>query len=270
MMVCLARLLWSILARGGGAAADGAAAAARLNACAPRWKRAPPHYTSAVYSARHRFIYFVNYKAGTTAIQQRLESVFERSLHVTDLAFPTAFRAGGTCKRDHKYTSGCFSYRDTRGFAKWSVARDPVAKFESGTRQAWIHSPDLRNYTADDLLHKTLDDGAFADIHLEPSTYAMTGTRRGDKAAENLTFVAKLESLDADWRAVVDAIRPASVSADQRAALLAPLPSVNARPSVARSRLSPGAVRRMCASDAYGDEWRCLGYDLPDVCKAPG
>ena len=214
----------------------------------------------------HKFIYYVNLKAGSSAVQARLTDAFERSVFRTDAVLAADFRAA--CKGDHKYRSGCFPVRDTRDFFAFSVARDPVAKFESGVRQAWIHNPGLRNLTADDMLDKALADGAFPDLHLEPSTWAMTGTRKGGAPGPNVSFVAKVETLDADWRALVDRIRPRSVSADQRDALLEPLPTVNARAAVPRSRLSDAAVRRMCRSDMFGDEWRCLDYDLPAPCRA--
>lgn len=59
------------------------------------------------------------------------------------------------------------------------------------------------------------------------------------------------EDLLAQLRRPISRMRPSRGSA--------PVPMTN-------SSLSSAAIRRMCSSKVYRDEWRCFGYPLPGAC----
>ena len=128
-----------------------------------------PHFTDALISDEHRFIYFHNRKAGSSAILHYLR----RYANATDVPrnasaattwhgrtvvpCPDAYVRRACCWWPmFRSTSKCLSREHHDGYFRFSFVRDPIAKFESGVRQAWLNNDRLRNFSADQLLNQVL------------------------------------------------------------------------------------------------------------------
>lgn len=271
--------------------------AAVYNKCNARWSHIR-HHTSVVYSDAYKFTFLDNVKAGSTTIRGLIGhslgvSWFKPRDHQPGqqassaaIAFGgktydeiRAFEEGSEFKRLLRHTTTDYMLAQLNATFKFSMARDPVAKFESGVRQAWVQNKELANLTADELLDKQLSmpSGAFLNEHLQPTTFHLSGWAKLKQAgrgswrasgwsargygAMSVDFIGALESFDEDWQDVVD--RFSGLSKQQKYHLLQTQFSNSRHDVEGRSRLSDAAVRRMCRSETYGDEWRCLGYPSP-------
>lgn len=100
-----------------------------------------------------------------------------------------------------------------RDFFTFTFVRDPVAKWESGTRQAWIQGlvPYVRSFSADGHLEYALKHAHGKDQHLEPSSWRLSGGMR-DGAPIRYDFIGRVETFERDWRRLLDLWPPLSRS----------------------------------------------------------
>ena len=132
---------------------------------ARKWRRCVaqfkgwPHIVDAIASQRHRFLYVDNVKAGSSSVRLALEKTFNVSWHWTDFEFHgnrTGIRDGGP-HSEPRFSSQDFDLESIRKVFKFSIVRDPVAKFESGVHEARRQNSRLRNTSADEMLDLQLD-----------------------------------------------------------------------------------------------------------------
>jgi hypothetical protein len=159
----------------------------------------------------------------------------------------------------------------------FAIARDPVDKFESGVRQARSVQAGhkLNHYTMDDIMDLQIKRGhhSWVNEHVQPSTWRI-GARAGAKArggSIQVDFIGTVENFDADFERIVSQFK--NISSEQSKLLLAhysanavkkkPKPPPADLDSTAHAHLSPLGIQRMCKSEVYGDEWRCMGYPSP-------
>lgn len=160
-----------------------------------------------------------------------------------------------------RMTTGCFNHSDE---FVWSIVRDPVAKFESGVREARVQDRHLEGLTADQILDMQLSQEKWLNEHLQPSTYRL-GAFSSDGRPVRYSYVGALETLRSDWPAIVANFE--GVTRSQITTLLDhDYERQRASSATNGSKLSADGIRRMCASQIYGSEWRCFGYDLPVEC----
>lgn len=174
----------------------------------------------------------------------------------------------GLCERCRP-ASTCFSESDVTDLFQFGIVRDPVKKFESGVRQAWFDVPSLRNMSADMAMFQTIKTGTFLNHHFQPSTWRFTGSLLQSNTRPRIDFIAKLERFDEDLQVIVN--HTTGLTASQRRAFGERLTPRNVREDFVKhgvsSLLSPTAIRLMCRSAIYKDEWACFGYDLPQECS---
>ena len=273
--------------------ANGFERAVIYNTCDARWSHFR-HHINVVYSDAHMFTFLDNVKAGSTTIRELLGHSLGDSWFKMRDGDKQNFGAGNSStyeekkaaqklsaqkesKRLLRYVTTDYTLAQLNATFKFSMARDPVEKFESGVRQTWFQNPALANLTADELLDKQLamPFGSFLNEHLHPTTYQLSGWSKRAAAggwrasgwsargigAMALDFVGALETFNTDWKDVVGKI--SRISKVQRKRLLETKIGNSRHDVEGRSRLSEAAVQRMCTSEMYGDEWRCLGYASP-------
>lgn len=281
------------------AAMTGFERAAVYNNCNAYWS-SQIHHINVVHSEMHKFTYFDNVKAGSTTIRGLLgnnlgESWFksrdgtppEKPAASAEAAVAAYYAARDKARaiindskhnsRELRFSSTDYTQAQLNATFKFSMVRDPVAKFESGVRQAWHQNSSLSTLTADDLLDRqlTLPLGRWLNEHLQPSTYQLSGwskraavggwrksgwSKRGI-GSSSIDFVGALETFDIDWGDIVRKL--AHVNGDQKQGLLSTKIGNSRHDDEGRSKLSRKGILRMCQSQMYGDEWRCLGYPNP-------
>lgn len=238
----------------------GYAIAQRWEQCKPISKTVP-HFIDTLASSSHRFFYVDNVKAASSSVQLMVSNALNLTMNATDM--PHARQTGRCCGRP---SSGDFSLEDVSSTFRFSVVRDPVKKFQSGVVEAWAHNSAMTNFTADELLDKTLahfsEMQKFPNEHLQPSSWRLSSFV-GDWPV-HLDFIGKVETFDRDWPMIVRSF--SNLTNAQRQHLLQ-VTAANVRESHPRATLSEAGIRKMCASELYGQEWDCFGYDLPEVCK---
>lgn len=240
------------------------------------------HSTNCMSSKKFKLLFVDNVKAGSTTVQAKLKNGLGLQWFggLPESTVPN-------CKVSHLKRMGtkCVRAEEALDRFVFSYSRDPVSKFESGVRQAWAQHPEsFSNISADELLDTLLDEditsasiksrgmtGMFLNEHLQPTTYRLSGGF-ANGSRPHFNFIGELASFDADWEYIVRQGFVDSLTTSQIKNLLKPAGHSNHRDShISKhgkaSTLSDDSVRRMCRSKLYREEWRCLGYDLPDVCK---
>ena len=303
--------------------------AALFNTCDPN-AAALQHSTDIVYSPEHGFAYYDNVKAGSSTIRKKLQRGLQANWYVhspdkiEQMVAKSKLLTGvdaHAIKRQAKQRTKSTAFRFPHGISDpnafvFSFVRDPVAKFESGCRQAWFQNPDLEHAysSADEVLDAqlALPPGKWLNEHLQPSTWRLTGwtgdgysnvaaTANGRK----LDYIGALEAFGSDWPAAVGHManltavqvrKLASQLSEAKNSRSSKLPRVSRRggdggagggggadggggggtpqrSSSARNNresLTVGGILKMCRSEQYRDEWRCLGYPSPcSVHTAP-
>lgn len=232
-------------------------------------KKGFAHGTDAVISKKLGMIFVDNVKSGSQTVRNRIKDATGAYWQHWEIEEHKG--CGGCC---HRTGTACVTESESRKLFRWSIVRDPVKKFESGVRQIWSRGGENADLSADELLTKQLRMplGKWIDEHAASNTWRLTGRTRGANAnALALSFVGKLERLYTDWPAVVGEIVRRSKRSTFRKALLKPLPHTHALSHMNKrtgktSLLSFGAIRRMCASAHYGDEWSAFDYPKPAAC----
>ena len=124
--------------------------AEQFNSCnrrrEPGW---PEHFVDAVVSPTYAFIFVNNVKAGLTTVQNRLEAALNVTLnsYTPQCAAPYKKITSST-----RTKTNCITTAEAENISRWSVVRNPVAKVESGVRQAWHQNPALTRFSADEIL----------------------------------------------------------------------------------------------------------------------
>ena len=124
--------------------------AEQFNSCnrrrEPGW---PEHFVDAVVSPTYAFIFVNNVKAGLTTVQNRLEAALNVTLnsYTPQCAAPYKKITSST-----RTKTNCITTAEAENISRWSVVRNPVAKFESGVREAWHQNPGLARFSADEIL----------------------------------------------------------------------------------------------------------------------
>lgn len=250
---------------------SGFEAARKWNKCKHKLKfsqAGSEHYIDSAASGKYNFIYVDNVKAGSSSIRQVLAAQLHVDWWHTDI--PGA--------ANHTGHGGRYSSRDFGDFSqmfKFSVVRDPVAKFESGVRQAWRQNPQkYKGMSADEVLEDVISNSesfhnrgsVFGNEHLEPSSYRLsTFDANIPPTMADLDFIGKLEHMDTDWPGIVDGMTHFNNATKDK--LKGSLGKENAHPHDPLSKLTETGIRRMCASSIYRFEWECFDYELPHVCN---
>ena len=221
---------------------NGFTRAALFNSCNPN-AAAVRHSTDIVYSAEHGFAYYDNVKAGSSTIRKKLQQGIQESWYVYSDEERKRMKAEFEASTSSNSTHYEVKQRNAHGSKKrtksnawrfpmggsdpnafvFSFVRDPVAKFESGCRQAWFQNEKLqRAYSSvDEMLDAqlALPPGKWLNEHLQPSTWRLTGWAgngkvgssshrygHGNKAYSSIAgptvkmdYIGALESFDSDW-----------------------------------------------------------------------
>lgn len=232
------------------------------------------HSEDVVASELHNFMYVDNVKAGSSTIRFLLEKVLHRTW------FTSGFgdKRKGTGRYERFSTA---DFPEQSQLFKFSMVRDPVAKFESGVRQAWIHySHKYDNMSADEILDEILQNHEkwisdrknnrnsafdFGNEHLQPSSYRLfTFDGSSHPSLIHVDYIGQLEHFERHWATIVGSFSNVNEKANSH--LLRHV-RVNDRPRTDKSKLSEAGVKRLCASELYKFEWSCFSYPLPDVCQ---
>ena len=264
------------------------------------------HHTDILRSERGKLVYVFNVKAGSSMIRswlmRALEDAREAAPQVPERR--SAYCNASFCDQRQacvywpfwRFSTGCLGSQH-EDFFRFSVVRDPVHKFESGVRQAWIQQPILRNLSADAMLQLVLTRRSnrrpgrsccwWLDDHLQPSSYRLSGIERRAPLAHarpiRLDFVGKLEDINQSILELLQRWPPLRSSLKQKK-MLSRLPKaqqptlsdprmiawLNARPGQG-STLSPSAICAMCRSFLYGNDFILFNYTLscPEGCSLP-
>jgi len=216
------------------------------------------HSIETVVSKKYSFMYLENRKVASSSIRRLFAEVLQISWCSTDM--PHASTEG-----HHGLTlSSDFAEQDISQLFKFSLVRDPIEKFEAGVQQAWIQNPTLNNMTADDMLlaQLSLPLGSWVDDHLQPSSFGLSAMSAAGTPVQ-LDFVGKLEQSPGVWDAILDTL--SSLTEDQGRNLRVLVRSNNHNTDP-RAKLSAQSIKLLCASNLYGHEWACFGYELPPEC----
>jgi len=257
-------------------ALDGYEIAKIFNACAKS------DYASiredAVISQVYKFAYVVNVKAGSSTMKTILREVLQRTktydttnmenLISVDFGEIDIKSCHGPNERHRRYwrlSTKCAEMELYKNVSVFSFVRDPVAKFESGVRQAKAREQKYVKYNADEILDMVLNapHDQWVNEHLEPSTYRLRTQSKNGSFLE-YDFIGRLETFDHDWVQVVGMF---DVSEDLRVNLTQNVKVKNVKEKDAGSTLSEEAILKMCKSERYRYEWSCFGYPLPDICR---
>jgi len=243
-------------------ASEGVSTALRWNTCSVKAKDIA-HPIDSIASSKHQFLYVDNVKAGSSSIRGLLQSALGVHWKKADMKIDR--------KLDRRIALGrtmstYFLPDEVARSFRFSFVRDPVAKFESGVRQAWAQDGRLKHLTADELLDRQLQlwasEHEWVNEHLQPSSWRLSAYNGG--APVHLDFVGKLESITEQWAEVVTHFTNVSMPAMRK---LKRVTKANSRGADPRSRLSASSVARMCSSELYGSEWECFGYPRPAACS---
>jgi hypothetical protein len=224
-----------------------------------------PHYVDSVASGRYNFLYVDNVKAGSSSMRSAFSSILQTSWHQTDI--PGAKPTGQCCRCPEGCRYSSKDFNETLHMFKFSVVRDPVAKFESGVRQARFQDPGhFSNMSADEILEEVISSGRFTNEHLMPSSYRLSAFDASTPPSMvNFDFIGKLEHFDNDWSRIVDGMQ--GLDKALRKELKRSLGQVNGREDDPTSKLTEVGIQRMCQSSMYKFEWDCFDYELPHVCN---
>ena len=111
----------------------------------PGW---PEHFVDAVISPKYSFMFVDNVKAGSATVRKRLQAALKVSMAYTpQCAAPYPKITSST-----RTKTNCITTAEAENISRWSVVRNPVAKFESGVREAWHQNPGLARFSADEIL----------------------------------------------------------------------------------------------------------------------
>jgi len=243
------------------------------------------HGTDARASRRHRFLYVDNVKAGSSSVNAALNLMMDGND-----SFPTNTytRYMGDSRDKSRFTTKDLTSWEASRLFKFSIVRDPVAKFESGVRQAWFRG--IKG-SADGMLRRQLSktfaehahqlaqpigkskkdpNNFWVDEHLQPSGWRLSGSLN-DTTTMSFDFIGSLEIFSSDWQYVVNRGMH-QLSIEERNVLLVP-GHENAKAEFMNkynesSKLSEEGIRMMCSSEIYRHEWECFGYPLPSACIA--
>jgi len=220
------------------------------------------HSTDSVGSQEHRFLFVDNVKAASTSIR----TILHNDLQVgwgghCGHWYPSTLPHTDTSGKCQRLSTADISPAALRDVFKFTIVRDPIAKFESGVRQAWLEDPSLRILSADEILDAQLARplGSWVNEHLQPSSWRLSGYNDGQPV--HLDFIGSTETLDEDWPAITNLMQNTTKD-------ISSLGTDNSHSHAATSKLSALGIKRMCASELYGSEWSCFGYQTPHVCKS--
>jgi len=263
-------------------AESGTERARLFNAC--KASLPPPQLaTDAIISEELKILFVDNVKAASSTVRYALSKVdlnwcselairnSNNSTRVLDLSAIgdqsclSCLSCPHSCQR---LTTACLQKGALlNDFFKFSFVRDPVAKFESGVRQAWFQDEKLKPFTADELLDLQLSKQNFINEHLEPSSFRFNNVvgKQGETLLD-FDFIGATETFEKDFTEVARRLETHH-GVKEGMLEMAATTNQNVRKHDVRSKLSPAAVRKMCASALYGREWECFGYKKPAVCE---
>ena len=218
------------------------------------------HATDMVHSDEFGIFFVDNVKAGSTMLRQKFQKI---------LGISWWYESNESRLRT---TTNETSEQSLANLFVFSIVRDPIAKFESGVRQAWVQNSELANFSADELLTMQLSSspGKWVNEHLQPSTWRLTGNLKQDDGQGLLpkipsyNFIGAIETIARDIAIISANIQGMNASQIQA---FVDIEIANAREHTYKSRLSDDGIRRFCQSPEYKDEWGCLGYDIPLQCQ---
>eukprot|EP00592_Proboscia_alata_P017912 CAMPEP_0194400178 /NCGR_PEP_ID=MMETSP0174-20130528/127063_1 /TAXON_ID=216777 /ORGANISM="Proboscia alata, Strain PI-D3" /LENGTH=290 /DNA_ID=CAMNT_0039196653 /DNA_START=975 /DNA_END=1844 /DNA_ORIENTATION=+ len=221
------------------------------------------NHEDAIISQSYKFAYVDVVKAGSSTIRGKLGSVLHLSWKPENADFGK-FNIEKCSGHRGRVTTKCANTKIFQNISVFSFVRDPVAKFESGVRQAKVQSKWLKDKNADDILEIVLNGprGKWVNEHLEPSTFRLK-TKSKDGDFLEYDFIGRLEFFDHDWKEVVarfDAPKHLRKRLTQKSKV------ENAKKRGGGSKLSEKGILKMCKSERYRYEWACFGYPLPEIC----
>lgn len=232
-----------------------------------------PHAVDSLISQKYGFVYVDNVKAGSTTIR----NIFKKQLNETFLASAQEVKNASCLHvfglRNHqryRTTTQCVTKEEENALFVFSVVRDPVQKFESGVRQYWNQDPFKRRLSADAILQMQLKSPTtWLNEHLEPSTWRLSGITQ-ERSQIRFNYIGALETLESnDWDRITRII---NIGVPNNASLSPTLDGHSGTQAYINKRggssiLTSKGIQLMCASQHYQHEWRCLGYELPLVCR---
>lgn len=230
---------------------------------------------------RYNFTYVVNYKAGWSTLKYGVFAHF--NICSEDVCNQCGRHVNKTCV---KISPKHVNIDDMNGFV-FTIVRSPVAKLESGIRQAramgWPIILDktlkarLSKMTMDEItnlqiklfadfkrmkifsvLHNWLKGktdifSVFLDPHLIPNGHRLAGVK--------YDFIGTLENFE---NSVLYALKNISPKFSN-------VSSITNRRSNVRPKteyISNATIIKMCESDLFRNEWECFGYPKPEVCSS--
>ena len=221
-----------------------------------------PHSVDVVIVTSLRLIYVDNAKAGSSLIRSVLLEHADASWDCSD-----RWRAiQGCCTEANlRTTSSCIGPEHS-DFLVFSFVRNPVSKFESGVRQAWFQNPDkFSGKDADTMLRDILAGKGWANEHLQPSSYRLSGRTRDDLPVQ-LHFIGRLESIVHDWTSLLQSWAPEFLEKS----LPAMSEHVNSRDREVGSMLSPEMVCAFCKSELFGHDVALFDYGRACAAEPQG
>lgn len=228
----------------------------------------PAHMTDVIISDVYRVVYVDNVKAASTTIREILAEQLSASW-----ACEGSLLASGCCHfRLPRTTTKCLNTASMKYLA-FSFVRDPVAKFESGVREARAQYPAWVNKSADEVLRLQLDapEDVWLNEHLQSSAWRLSGTTDTQRPV-SLGFVGRLESFGAGLRKLAEIqhvmARLAGIPKLPDLSPFSESKKTNHRPAVVGdpSLLSPAAICAFCMSYRYRRDYLWFNYSFPAPC----
>ena len=186
--------------------------------------------------------------------------------------FPCRQREMGTCCWTRQLS--CMHPQHPK-WVWFSIVREPIRKFESGVHQAKFENPQLRHFSADELLARQLQSpaGRWVNEHFMPSSCRLKV--RAANGVAHLNFTAKLETAAEDIRMFVPRLKSSiqrSFFAELASALRENVTLSSAQldeknpllvPYQMNNKLSRDGVERFANSSIFGRDFDLYCYEHP-------
>jgi hypothetical protein len=217
-------------------------------------------------SDRFQFLYMKGDETADNNIRDRLHAAFK----IKEAKTP-----------EQRLENDVYEYKsdkieDVDRYFRFTFVREALDKVEV-TISKHLQRFDMKN--ADDFIDENtigIADGLGTPPQREfaPSTFLLCNK---EKAAMKFHFIGRIESIEEDWQALIDAMlrfRPGLFNAQQLEILRKPRalgknPGYVSLPAVIAGNAKPSdaMILQLCQSESYSHEWGCFGYPLPAVCN---
>ncbi|KAG5185498.1 hypothetical protein JKP88DRAFT_289200 [Tribonema minus] len=242
----------------------------RIYAMMPKDKRpASPPLTDVVWCPKLNLVYVDNVKAGSTTMMGILSREYNCTWHTHTRWPPAQARlARAQCKglshdecQDRRSRTDWLDDAVLSGATFFSIVREPIARFQSGYKQAVTMDAKLANLTIAEYVEEY--KLKYLNEHTLTQSRRLSGWDAHNRQVP-MHFIASLENLEHDMAALWARLGLAPLAAFPRMRAA----EMDASKAALDTRLTPVQVRVLCAHLAQ--DFVCFGYALPEACRGGG